>query len=146
MAIMLSAARATEKDLLARNEDMIEACTGMLRAHFGADNTFWCAWEPGNLALNTQRYTADLQRVFTALRNGLLRDHDGVGAFMQQHPGMKLENGQGYRAETDDYVYFLQCDPKPGDFDCHCYCYDKAAMEQVLAAQEEEVEMEEMSL
>ena len=41
-------------------------------------------------------------------------------------------------------MYFLRCTPLRGDYDCYCYCYDKALFEEVLAeeqAQEPDMEM-----
>ncbi len=46
--------------------------------------------------------------------------------------------GKDFKFETEHHLFFLRCIPRPGDYDCYCCAYSKAALEQVLSEQEQD--------
>ena len=46
--------------------------------------------------------------------------------------------GKDFKFETEQHLFFLRCIPRPGDYDCYCCAYSKAALEQVLSEQEQD--------
>lgn len=126
-----------------------KACIGYLRIDFDRNGFgFYHNWFPKNQPLNTPEFRKEFDAVINKLRHDLLSGRKGMAQFNREHEGLNVDfdlaRGNGYRVETENRVYFLRCTPLRGDYDCYCYCYDKALFEEVLAeeqAQEPDMEM-----
>ena len=122
------------------NEKIEEACIGHLRIDFGFGKEFRHSWWQHNgeteNKLNTQPFKETLDRVIDSFRKNLLKNREYMGVFLSQLPTIQLDSYQGFKAECDGYVFFIRCDPAPGTYNCFCYCYDKALLEQAMTEQE----------
>lgn len=132
------------------DEKQIEdACVGYLRMDFDSTgNGFHHTWFGQNNALNNKDFGKEFDAVIGALRHDLLSGRSGMEKYNHAHEGLEIVcwgiHGKGYRAETEQHVYYLRCMPQRGDYDCYCYCYDRALLEQALVAEQEPEESQEM--
>ena len=130
-------------------KQIAEACVGYLRMDFDSSgNGFHHTWFGQNDTLNDRRFIKEFDEVIDTLRHDLLSGRSGMEKYNHAHEGLEIVNwgihGKGYRVETEQNVYYLRCMPQRGDYDCYCYCYDRAMLEQALAAEQEPEETPEM--
>lgn len=126
-----------------------DACVGYLRMDFDSTGKgFHCTWFDKNISLNDKKFGKEFDKVIDTLRHDLLSGRRGMEDYNREHEGLPIDycdvHGKGYRVETEKNVYYLRCTPLRGDYDCYCYCYDKALLEQALAAEQEPEETQEM--
>lgn len=127
------------------NEEVKKACVGYVRMDFGSGKEFWHTWHGLHEGLNTQNFKSDLQTVVDGLRENLLKDRSSMQRFIDENHSLKLENGRGFKAQTDDCTFYLRCYPHSGYYDCYCYCYDRELLEQAMDKKLYEEEIEELT-
>ena len=127
------------------------ACVGHLRMHFGGSGTeFQSSWVSHQEVLNTAAFRKELQETIESLRSDLLLTRTDMQKYLASHEGaeiMKNGNyGKVFRAEKESHVFYLRCVPAKGDYDCYCYCYNKAMLEQALAIEQVQEQNEELQM
>ena len=127
------------------------ACAGHLRMHFGGSGAeFQSSWFAHQEVLNTASFREDLQETIERLRHDLLLTRADMQRYISNHEGAAIlrndHPGKVFRAETDHNVFYLRCVPARGDYDCYCYCYNKAMLEQALAIEQVQEQREELQM
>lgn len=51
-------------------------------------------------------------------------------SYCSRHTNLNLGRSYGFKAETENYIFLLRCQPGEG-YDCYCYCYDKRELQQI---------------
>ncbi|MGM9601577.1 MAG: hypothetical protein ACI3W5_08340 [Faecousia sp.] len=128
--------RAASSDEAARfyalspEQDIELGCIGHVRIDFGRSGTeFWHTWHPrGPEELNSTEFKEELGEVVDAMRNHVLKNFASMSSFCNTHGG-EISGGwaqnYGYVMETDNYQYYLRCNPVRGDYHAYLTCYDK---------------------
>ncbi|MDO4563340.1 MAG: hypothetical protein Q4C12_05850 [Clostridia bacterium] len=52
----------------------------------------------------------------------------------------------GYRVTTDNNVFYFKCDPRHGQYNVYCYCYDRKMLKQYKEMQLENQEQEQQGM
>lgn len=113
------------------NPDVRGACIGHLRMDFGDGNEFWSTWWQNNSDLKTEQFRSELDGVINGLRSsGLLKNRRAMMSYCSRHTNLNLGRSYGFKAETENYIFLLRCQPGEG-YDCYCYCYDKRELQQI---------------
>ncbi len=104
-------------------------CIGHLRGDFGRDgNEFWTSWFlHGAAAHNTPEFRVEFQSFVDSLRKSLLKDRPSMRRYLREHPNIIEQScyieQHGYCAQTEQYEYYVRCNPSAGDYNFYIYCY-----------------------
>ena len=124
-----------------------DAAVGYLRMDFGKNGIeFWQTWHGKNSSLADNNFIQEINSVLAELRKNLLKSRSSMGKYIREHDGLPItayghQTGKGFKIETENNVFYLRCTPMPGDYDCYCYGYNKAALKQALTAEQDESQM-----
>ena len=104
-------------------------CIGHLRGDFGkSGDEFWHSWFPHAAdARNVEPFKAELKAVVDSLRKNLLKNRVFMQKYLREHDSLMLESGifvsRGYMVVTEQYEYYIRCQPQPGDYNFYIYAY-----------------------
>lgn len=56
-------------------------------------------------------------------------------SYCSRHTNLNLGRSCGFKAETENYIFLLRCQPGEG-YDCYCYCYDKRELQQIQSQEQ----------
>ena len=111
-------------------QDAEFGCIGHVRIDFGRSGSeFWHTWHPrGPEELNSSAFKEELGEVVDAMRQNVLKNFSSMERYCAQNDGA-ISGGwaqnYGYVVETDNYQYYLRCNPVRGDYHAYLTCYDK---------------------
>ena len=109
---------------------------------------FYSTWFGRNNALNDSQFKRDIDLVINTLRKDLLQSRSAMRKYICEHEGLPFPfdgcEGKGFKVETEANVFYLRCLPMQGNYDCYCYGYNKALLEQTLDVEQEPEESVEM--
>lgn len=104
---------------------------GYLRADFGSTGKeFFSSWNDFRKDLKTDEFKAEFDDVINALRenNGVLSGRGAMAKYCCDTPGSSFENDRneyGVRVNTEKYAYLMRLNPRQGEYNLYCYCYEK---------------------
>ncbi len=136
-------ARPDEAELffaMTPEKDSELGCIGSVRMDFErSGKEFWHTWYPrGSEELNSPEFKSELDEVVNSLRENVLKSLPDMKSYCRNHGG-KIDGGweqnYGYVVETERYLYYLRCNPVPGDYAGYLTCLDKQAQELNQAQQ-----------
>lgn len=132
--IVVLSASAKESELFYTNPKtgLDNACIGHLRIDFDRGKTFYSSWFEHNKGLHTESFSDELDHVINTLRNSLLKDRTSMKKYIERHPSLPLETGNGFKVVTDQFVYYFRCKPMLHCYDCYCYCYKRSLLEAMI--------------
>lgn len=130
-------------------------CIGHLRGDMGSSGKlFYTTWENHNEQLNDKPFRMEIDTVINALRGdtqfgGILKSRDEMRNYCYDHLDSGFQGNYceeyGFRIDTDSHSYILRCNPKPGDYNFYCYCYDKHRLDDYIQQEHcEELDEPEM--
>ena len=91
------------------------ACVGHLRMDFGSGNEFWSTLWENNSDLKTEQFRGELNSVVNQLRSsGLLKNRNAMMSYCSRHTNLNLGRSCGFKAETENYIFLLRCQPGEG--------------------------------
>ena len=123
-----------------------DALVGYLRMDFGKYGTeFWNTWHEKNSSLKDSIFIQEINSLIAELRKNILKNRCSMQDYIQKQDGLLIKGtgyrrGKGFKFETENNVFYLRCTPAPGEYDCYCYGYNKAILEQVLAQEQDEAQ------
>ena len=104
-------------------------CIGHLRGDFGSNGMeFWTKWFPhAAVDRNDKVFQDEFSSLVKTLRRNLLKNRVLMQKYLREHDSLMLENGiimsRGYMVVTEQYEYFVRCQPQPGDYNFYIYAY-----------------------
>ncbi|MBR1683647.1 MAG: hypothetical protein IJ708_00810 [Clostridia bacterium] len=106
-----------------------ERCIGHLRGDFGSGGTeFWTTWFPHAAAdRNDKSFQDEFSSLVKILRRNVLKNRFLMQKYLREHDSLMLESGiitsRGYMVTTEQYEYYIRCQPQPGDYNFYIYAY-----------------------
>ncbi len=125
-----------------RQSSQISAQTnaiGYLRADMGTDGkSFFSKWEDLCPRLKTDEFATEFDEVINSLREegDILHDRRALEKYCYSTPESKMtgeERCYGVRVDSDKYSYLLRLNPKQGEYNLYCYCYEKKWLDHHIA-------------
>lgn len=104
---------------------------GYLRADFGSTGKeFFSSWNDFRKDLKTDEFKEEFDDVINSLRenNGVLSGRGAMSKYCYDTPGSSFENDRneyGIRVDTEKYTYLMRLNPRQGEYNLYCYCYEK---------------------
>jgi hypothetical protein len=104
-------------------------CIGHLRGDFGSSGTeFWTNWFPHVGAhRNDKAFQDEFSSLVKTLRRNLLKNRVFMQKYLREHDTLMLESGifmsRGYMVVTEQFEYYIRCQPQPGDYNFYIYAY-----------------------
>ena len=104
-------------------------CIGHLRGDFGSGGTeFWTTWFPHAATdRNDKAFQDEFSSLVKTLRRNLLKNRVFMQKYLREHDSLMLESGvitsRGYMVTTEQYEYYIRCQPQPGDYNFYIYAY-----------------------
>lgn len=136
----------SEVELFYSNEgrDKELGCVGHMRADFGSSGIeFWHSWWPHqNDQLNTQQFKEELAEVISSFRDdGPLKNRTSMAKLCYDNPdariaGCSTPNVCGFKTGSENYWFYIRCNPMRGDYNAYVYCYDKETLNMALSDDE----------
>lgn len=111
-------------------KDVENRCIGHVRMDFGHNGTeFWTTWHKrGPEEWNDAAFKSELSTVVDFLRESVLKDFPAMLRFCNENGG-EIDGGwvqnYGYIVETENFRYFLRCNPVQGDYQAYLTCFKK---------------------
>ena len=111
------------------NSDAENCCIGHLRGDFGSGGTeFWTGWFPHAAAdRNDKPFQDEFSSLVQTLRRSVLKNRVFMQKYLREHDSLMLESGiitsRGYMVTTEQYEYYIRCQPQPGDYNFYIYAY-----------------------
>lgn len=116
-------------------DDKDRGCIGYLRADFDGGDSFYHTWWDGNTELKTDEFKAEFDKVINYFRipgeTPLLKsstDMYRVCCDLKATPSEFNHEIRGFKVETEKHTYYLRCNPRRGDYNLYCYCYDNTEL------------------
>ena len=109
--------------------DAEDRCIGHLRGDFGkSGDEFWHSWFPHAADThNDAPFKAELKALVDSLRKNLLKSRVSMQKYLLEHDSLMLESGsctaRGSKVTTEQYEYYIRCQPHPGDYNFYIYAY-----------------------
>lgn len=106
-----------------------DRCIGHLRGDFGkGGDEFWNSWFPHAAdTRNDDSFKEEFDALINALRKNLLKSRVFMQKYLREHDSLLLESGiitaRGYMVTTEQYEYYIRCQPQPGDYNFYVYAY-----------------------
>ena len=123
-------------------QDAELGAVGHVRIDFGSNGKeFWHTWWPrGGEELNSPEFKTELTALVNELREtGPLKDLSAMSDYCYRHGG-QIEGGwcqnYGYVIETENYRYYLRCNPGLGDYQAYLTAFDLRVQRMNMAKQE----------
>ena len=116
-------------ELYYSNSDAENRCIGHLRGDFGSGGTeFWTGWFPHTAAdRNDKPFQDEFSSLVQTLRRNVLKNRVFMQKYLWEHDSLMLESGvitsRGYMVTTEQYEYYIRCQPQPGDYNFYIYAY-----------------------
>ena len=126
--VVLAGTQGTGK-LYYSSSDAENRCIGHLRGDFGSGGTeFWTGWFPHAAAdRNDKPFQDEFSSLVKTLRRGVLKNRIYMQKYLREHDSLMLESGiitsRGYMVTTEQYEYYIRCQPQPGDYNFYIYAY-----------------------
>lgn len=104
-------------------------CIGHLRGDFGHGGTeFWTNWFPHAAAkYNDKTFQDEFSSLVQTLRRNVLKNRVFMQKYLREHDSLMLESGvitsRGYMVATEQYEYYIRCQPQLGDYNFYIYAY-----------------------
>lgn len=117
------------------NSDAEDRCIGHLRGDFGSGGTeFWTGWFPHAAAdRNDKPFQDEFSSLVQTLRRSVLKNRVYMQKYLREHDSLMLESGvitsRGYMVTTEQYEYYIRCQPQPGDYNFYIYAYVREGCE-----------------
>ena len=111
---------------------------GYLRADFGSSGKeFYSSWNKFRKDLKTNEFKAEFDDVINSLRenNGILSGRGAMSKYCHDTPESSFENDRneyGIRVDTEKYTYLIRLNPRQGEYNLYCYCYEKQWLARLL--------------
>ena len=110
------------------NSDAEDRCIGHLRGDFGGGTEFWTGWFPHAAAdRNDKPFQDEFSSLVQTLRRSVLKNRVYMQKYLREHDSLMLESGiitsRGYTVTTEQYEYYIRCQPQPGDYNFYIYAY-----------------------
>ena len=109
-------------------------CIGHLRADMDrSGNGFYSSWEDHSPSLKTQEFKDEFDEVINALRfgdanGGIFKNRSALASYCYAHPETSFGDDRGeygIRIDTADHAYLFRLNPRQGEYDVYCYCYQR---------------------
>jgi len=116
---------------------------GYMRADFGRDGRgFWTTWFDNQKHLKTPAFKAEFDRVINSLRDDgekpPFASRRNLEVFCAASPGLTLSGrGDGFKLQTEDFLYYFRCLPRCGDYEIYAMAYDNRFLLPELAGKHE---------
>lgn len=117
------------------NSDAENRCIGHLRGDFGSGGKeFWTGWFPHAAAdHNDKPFQDEFSSLVQTLRRSVLKNRVYMQKYLREHDSLMLESGiitsRGYMVTTEQYEYYIRCQPQPGDYNFYIYAYVREGCE-----------------
>lgn len=104
---------------------------GYLRADFGSSGKeFFSSWNDFRKDLKTDEFKAEFDEVINSLRESgnILSGRIAMSKYCNDTLGSSFENDRneyGVRVDTEKYAYLMRLNPRQGEYNLYCYCYEK---------------------
>lgn len=113
---------------------------GYLRGDFDTSgNGFFTTWFDGMEELKNDQFHTQFDNVINTLRTKeyrFLHNRDSMKKAVADFPNSRISGCSyqqyGFRIDTDDYIYFLRCNPVKGDYNFYCYCFQRYLFESSI--------------
>lgn len=115
---------------------------GYLREDFGSSGKeFFSSWNDFRKDLKTDEFKAEFDDVINSLReNGsILSGCDAMSKYCYDTSGSSFENDRneyGIRVDTEKYTYLMRLNPRQGEYNLYCYCYEKEWLDRHISQAE----------
>lgn len=115
---------------------------GYLRADFGTTGKeFYSSWNDFRKDLKTDEFKAEFDNVINALRenDGILSGRGAMSKHCYDTPESSFENDReeyGVRVDTEKYAYLMRLNPRQGEYNLYCYCYEKQWLDRHISQAE----------
>lgn len=123
--------------------DMKCGCIGHLRGDFDSDGeSFFTIWFDHVDKLKTDDFKEELDDVINTLRKdgGVLSNRSDMASYCYKHSDGSFNNSiHGFRADTENYTYFIRCSPQAGDYNFYVYCYKREWLELQMNKAKQEI-------
>lgn len=104
---------------------------GYLRADFGSNgDQFFSTWNEFRQNWITAEFKAEFDDIINALREdgGVLSGRRAMSKYCIDTPKSAFNNERneyGIRVDTDKYSCLMRLNPRQGEYNLYCYCYEK---------------------
>lgn len=141
----LAAIRPFEQKYTYRQSQQISMQTGFigyLRGDFGnSGKEFFSYWNDFRDDLKTDEFKAEFDDVINSLRanNGVLSGRGAMSKYCYDTPESSFENNRneyGVRVDTENYSYLMRLNPRQGEYNLYCYCYEKKWLDRHISQAE----------
>ena len=115
---------------------------GYLRADFGnSGKEFFSSWNDFRKDLKTDEFKAEFDNVINSLRekDGILSGRGAMSKHCHDTPESSFENDRneyGVRVDTEKYAYLMRLNPRQGEYNLYCYCYEKQWLDRHISQAE----------
>ena len=112
---------------------------GYLRADFGSSGKeFYSSWNDFRKDLKTDEFKAEFDDVINSLRenNGILSGRGAMSKHCHDTPESSFENDRneyGVRVDTEKDAYLMRLNPRQGEYNLYCYCYEKQWLDRHIS-------------
>ncbi|WMJ22882.1 hypothetical protein RBG61_12940 [Paludicola sp. MB14-C6] len=107
------------------SKDLERGCIGHYRGDFGSGNEFYQNWFDHQQVLNTMEFKEEFKTIIEYLRdNEVLKNRVSMAGYCNDNKNAMIdESTYGFCVKTDDYKYYIRCNPGMGDYNFYIYCY-----------------------
>lgn len=115
---------------------------GYLRADFGSSGKeFYSSWNDFRKDLKTDEFKVEFDDVINSLRenDGILSGRGAMSKHCYDTPETSFENDReeyGVRVDTEKYSYLMRLNPRQGEYNLYCYCYEKQWLDRHISQAE----------
>ena len=122
-----------------QGRDESAGCIGHLRADFGSGGKgFYSSWTDHIAGLKSPAFKAEIDEVINALRaDGFLAGREAMAEYCYSNPEASYGNDRewGVRVDTERYAYLMRLNPRRGEYNLYCYCYERDRLDRHLQAE-----------
>lgn len=124
---------------------MLTGSIGYLRGDFGRGEQFYSTWFEKEYERKNAAFIEEFDDVINALRgdpqfHGLLKSRDAMKKCCREQPETSFEGNYcteyGFRIDTERFSYLLRCNPRSGDYEFYCFCYERRFFDRHLKSAE----------
>lgn len=145
MKMDISVMKTDERKYTYRQSQQISMQTGFigyLRADFGSNgNQFFSTWNEFRRNWITDEFKAEFDDVINSLRenDGILSGRKAMSKYCFDTPESSFENDRneyGIRVDTEKYSCLMRLNPRQGEYNLYCYCYEKKWLDRHISQAE----------
>lgn len=118
-------------------KDTERGSIGYLRVDFDSGSYFFSSWFDETPNLKTNEFKAEFDDMINYFRKNastpLLKSRsDMYNTCYLRKPTVYKENEElrGFKVQTEKYTYYLKCNPRQGEYNLYCYCYNTSLLEK----------------